>query len=302
MRRAQTALLLLGAQNRCYATTTRRRAQLRSLGRRASLEISPHQVEDLVGARDHLAIPKTIFVNMVQADAAHFEAVAAACEALRAAGLEAVPHVPASRFDDDAHAGRVLDELSAAGATSALVVAGNDFDGSAPDVDAVAALARKRGFRCFFAGFPEGHPHDSSGGARLAAKLAPASAGVVTQFVRDPAVLGEWLDGARPAAETVFVGVPGPATRRRLAQMAGVCGVGPSVYVDAYDVDDDDGDDALLAPAADVGALADYLGSSEGNVRLHVYPFGGLDAALVFLDALASKGILWEPGGFGAGG
>ena len=63
-----------------------------------------------------------------------------------------------------------------------------------------------------------------------------------------------------------------------------------------------DGDDALLAPAADVGALADYLGSSEGNVRLHVYPFGGRDAALVFLDALASKGILWEPGGFGAGG
>ncbi|KAK7253450.1 hypothetical protein SO694_00001845 [Aureococcus anophagefferens] len=178
---------------------------------------------------------------MLRADAAHFEAVAAACEALRAAGLEAVPHVPASRFDDDAHAGRVLDELSAAGATSALVVAGNDFDGSAPDVDAVAALARKRGFRCLFAGFPEGHPHDSSGGARLAAKLAPAGAGVVTQFVRDPAVLGEWLDGARPAAET-------------------------------------------------------------GNVRLHVYPFGGLDAALVFLDALASKGILWEPGGFGAGG
>ncbi|KAH8091915.1 phosphorelay sensor kinase [Aureococcus anophagefferens] len=240
---------------------------------------------------------------MVRADAAHFEAVAAACEALRAAGLEAVPHAPASRFDDDAHAGRVLDELSAAGATSALVVAGNDFDGSAPDVDAVAALARKRGFRCLFAGFPEGHPHESSGGARLAAKLAPAGAGVVTQFVRDPAVLGEWLDGA-PAAETVFVGVPGPATRRRLAQMAALCGVGPSVYVDAYDVDDDDddGDDALLAPAADVGALADYLGSSEGNVRLHVYPFGGLDAALVFLDALASKGILWEPGGFGAGG
>ena len=282
------------ARHACSSTTS---DVLRRLGRQASIEISPHQAEELVAyASTDARVPQTVFVNMVQRDASHFDDVSSACERLAAAGFEPVPHVPAARLRDAAHGAAVFESLERHGASAALLVAGND----APRDVSVASLAEcasVAGVGTHFAGFPEGHPYRDDGDDVLLDKLRAHGGGVVTQFTRDPAgALGPWLDGVARNAAVVFVGAPGPAPTETLDRFRDLCGVGPSLHVDGAASLDDDAD-ALRWPTADVQALADYVrrgGAAAERVRLHVYPFGGLDAALSFIDAL-SRGVL--PGG-----
>jgi len=263
-------------------------AALRRLGEDASIEIAPRHADALLA---HAMKPRTVFVNMVETDAAHFGAVAAAVGKLAAAGREAVPHVPASRLSDEGHAAAVFEMLAGAGARGALVVAGNDAADAAVGVDAAAAAAERAGLRRYFAGFPEGHPWDPAGGLdRLKGRLVGDSA-VVAQFVADPSSIEPFLDAVRP--RSVHVGVLGPAREGALAAFASRCGVGPSAAVSAAG---EGGAAERLVPAvvpatADAAAIAKYLGTNVGpyrRARLHVYPVGGLDPALAWLARLAN--------------
>ena len=100
----------------CARHLLRLRCRLAALGAAASLEVCPADAARAVpSARPRAATvvddcaalaPRPVFVNHVSKDRTHFAAVAAACGLLRAAGFDAVPHAPASRFEksDDAAA------------------------------------------------------------------------------------------------------------------------------------------------------------------------------------------------------
>ena len=68
-----------------------------------------------------------------------------------------------------------------------------------------------------------------------------------------------------------------------------MCGVGPSAAVEAVS-DDADADD-VVAPARDVAALAAYLerhSIDDASVRLHLYPCGGVERCLAYVEGLCS--------------
>ena len=284
--RRRAALIAVCAV-RALSTTSER---LRQLGRHASIEIAPRQATryaELAKARP--SAPRTVFVNFVDTEDEHFAAVEAACAVLKEAGLDPVPHVPASRVKNAAV--KRLRALRDAGAASALIVAGNDWTDICARVDDVAACAAALlEMRPVFAGFPEGHPYVPRGGARLSEKLRAHGGSVVSQFCRDlPFVLDAWLDATRGDAEVIFVGVPGPAPRAKLRRFYDLCGVGPSAAVEAVS-DDADADD-VVAPARDVAALAAYLerhSIDDASVRLHLYPCGGVERCLAYVERLCS--------------
>ena len=134
--RRRAALIAVCAV-RALSTTSER---LRQLGRTASIEIAPRQATryaELAKARP--SAPRTVFVNFVDTEDEHFAAVEAACAVLKAAGLDPVPHVPASRVKNAAV--KRLRALRDAGAASALIIAGNDWTDICARVDDVAACA-----------------------------------------------------------------------------------------------------------------------------------------------------------------
>ena len=134
--RRRAALIAVCAV-RALSTTSER---LRQLGRTASIEIAPRQATryaELAKARP--SAPRTVFVNFVDTEDEHFAAVEAACAVLKAAGLDPVPHVPASRVKNAAV--KRLRALRDAGAASALIIAGNNWTDICARVDDVAACA-----------------------------------------------------------------------------------------------------------------------------------------------------------------
>ena len=134
--RRRAALIAVCAA-RALSTTSER---LKQLGRHASIEIAPRQATtyaELAKARP--SAPRTVFVNFVDTEDEHFAAVEAACAVLKAAGLDPVPHVPASRVKNAAV--KRLRALRDAGAASALIIAGNDWTDICARVDDVAACA-----------------------------------------------------------------------------------------------------------------------------------------------------------------
>jgi methylenetetrahydrofolate reductase (NADPH) len=102
---------------------------------------------------------------------------------------------------------------------------------------------------------------------------------IVTQFSFDPDAVLTWLAElrARGIEAPVRVGIPGPAGIKRLLKFAAHCGVGASASVmKKYGVSITNllgsaGPDTLVAQ------FAKELGPAHGMVRLHFYPFGGID-------------------------
>lgn len=237
------------------------------LARGASIEVSPAGARQLVDEKP----PRRVFVNMVATEAAHFEAVVEAVRALRSAGHEPVPHVPAAVLRDEAEARRWLERLAAAGAAMPLVVGGNR-DQIGLDANGVARAAAGLFDRLAFAAFPEGHPRlgRTAGELSLENKLEiHPKANVVTQWSADAGRVGRWLGefcSRYPDAE-VHVGVPGPGDTAQLARFAAACGV-------VLEKEGPWSPEALLEAYIDV--IADILDREPfWRLRLHVFPLGG---------------------------
>ena len=102
---------------------------------------------------------------------------------------------------------------------------------------------------------------------------------VVTQFAFDAEPVLAWLEQVRKAGvdALVRVGVPGPASVKRLLAFASRCGVGASTKVmKKYDMSLT----KLLATAGPDKLIEDYAvgldPAKHGEVLMHFYPFGGL--------------------------
>ena len=272
-----------------------------------SLEITPKHIEKIDLLAAHLKPGTPVYVAMIEAG--DQPGILNTARALRAAGLEPVPHVPA-RFVLNAD---ILNEWLAAyageaGITTALVLGGGaatpngDFDAAVQLMQ--TGLFVKHGITHLgMAGHPEGNPdiERKVGKAALLEALrdkqkyaaeAGVEAHIATQFLFEAGPVENWAKMLRAEGITlpVHVGVPGPATLKTLVKYAAVCGVGASAkfirkqalnVTKLMSVNKPDG---LVAGLADLKVNQPELGVTQA----HLYPFGGFDRLFEWLDEARS--------------
>ena len=212
--------------------------------------------------------------------------------AIRAAGLDPVPHVSARRVPGREELRGFLERAVAElGVHRVMLIGGDERSPRGPYRDSVEILEEGVLSRCGVreigvAGYPEGHPTIAPReiGAAFEKKLKLAreqSLGlyVVTQFSFSPARMIEFcaeLERGAPGVP-VYGGIAGPTDPVALAHYAQRCGVGASLRAlrtlgsgIAKLVTHTD-------PSEQVHAMARYSASRESSnlVGLHFYSFGG---------------------------
>jgi len=232
------------------------------------------------------------------------EARVAAAIAIRQHGFEPMPHFSARRIESHAEFESYLDAVvQHAKVRRCFVIAGDRDTPAGPFADSSALIAtgcfEKAGIKAIgIAGHPDGHPHmsDEQRWDVLKKKaadiedrgMAPL---IVTQFGFDAGSLLVWLKElrARGLGMPVRIGVPGPAGIKTLLRFAARCGVEASASVIAkYGISITQ----LLGSAGPdrlVDALSERISSEHGQVRLHFYPFGGLQRTLEWIKSYDSR-------------
>jgi methylenetetrahydrofolate reductase (NADPH) len=163
--------------------------------------------------------------------------------ALRAAGLDPVPHVSARRILDKDEFRGFLKQAVQQGVHRVLLLGGDEPKAKGPFVDSVqlleTGLLADSGIREIgVAGYPEGHPRISSSvlassfeRKRQLAREQGLGLYVVTQFSFAPQRVTEFCSHlARSAPEvSIYVGIAGPTDPIALARYAQRCGVSVSL-------------------------------------------------------------------------
>jgi methylenetetrahydrofolate reductase (NADPH) len=265
---------------------------LSELIRASSLEISPRelhrapQVAALLPADTCVYLPSLPGLPLART----LQAVAA----LRAAGLDPVPHVSARRIRDrDEFRDFLTQATSEHGVHRVLLIGGDEPRPQGPYNDSVQVLEEGMLTECGVreigvGGYPEGHPRIALAAleSALRRKLALArehGLGIymVTQFSFAPARVIDFCAGlARSAPQLpVYVGIAGPTDPVALARYAQRCGVSVSLRAlrnlgtgIAKLVTHTD-------PRDQVVAIARYARSREPSnvVGVHLYSFGGAE-------------------------
>ena len=264
--------------------------------KKLSIEITPKQIDKLPLLSAHLNAGTNIFIALI--DPTEVEAQINACVALRGAGFEPIPHVPA-RFvrDEEDLKARIGAFADKAKVTDILCLGGG-----APEpigkYNAALQLMETGVFeangtkRIGIAGHPEGNPDITKihGEAALLAALKLKQAWlkekniegfIATQFLFDAGPLALWARQLREAGIDLplHVGVPGPATIKTLVRYAAMCGVGNSarfIRKQALNIT------KLLSVSeptefVDQLALLHFDKPELGIAGPHLYPFGGFD-------------------------
>lgn len=233
------------------------------------------------------------------------ERIAAAAE-VRAQGFEPMPHLSARRIASYAELEQIVRRsIEEAGVRRMFLVAGDPPVPAGPFPDSSSLLAtglfERHGIRTIgIAGHPEDHPvmDEAARWAALEAKRADiARRGmatlIVTQFGFGAAPMLAWLTAlrARGIDAPVRLGIPGPAGIKTLLRFAARCGVGASAgALTRYGISltrmlGSAGPDRLI------NALESGLGPEHGPVRLHFYPFGGMERTVAWIgDWRAANG------------
>jgi methylenetetrahydrofolate reductase (NADPH) len=271
---------------------------------RLSIEITPRQIEKVALLAKRLPQGTCVYVALI--DPADLALQIEAVSAIRAAGLEPVPHVPARFVRDRAD----LEHRLGAFARDGKVVQALVLGGGAPQplgvYDAAIQLLETGLFAAHgigkigMAGHPEGNPDiiRAKGEAVLIEALKVKQAYlaahgiegyIATQFLFEAGPVAYWAKGLRDEGITlpVHVGVPGPATIKTLVKYAAMCGVGNSarfIRKQALNVT------KLLtvtSPDAFVENLAKlhFEKPELGIAAPHLYPFGGFDKLLDWLSS-----------------
>jgi len=257
-----------------------------------SIEMTAKDVTHLEEAAD--VIPQGTKIPVTFLPGETFEMRIAAAKRVRELGFLPIPHISARRLTSQEELEGYLASLQReVGTDHAFVVAGDPPQPMGPYEDALSiirsGLLAKYGIRRVgISGYPEGHPDigdDKLWQAMRDKKVAITERGhdfaVVTQFSFDADPVLAWLEQVRKAGvdATVRVGVPGPASVKRLLAFAARCGVGASTKVlQKYGISIT----KLLSTAGPDQIVQDYAAgldpAKHGQVLLHFYPFGGLRA------------------------
>ena len=272
------------------ATESRLTERIAELVAGGSLEISPRELHRL--GEVAALLPKDTCVYIPSLPGLPLSRTLEMVAALRAAGLDPVPHVSARRILDKEEFRKFLHQcVSEQGVHRVLVIGGDEPKAKGPFSDSLEVLRSgvlaEAGIREIgVSGYPEGHPRISASLLKSAfetkvqlAREQKLGLYVVTQFSFAPKRIVEFCAGlARTAPEVgVYVGVAGPTDPAALLRYAQRCGVSTSLRalrnlgtgIARLVVHTD--------PQEQVAALAGYLqGRAAGNVvGVHLYSFGG---------------------------
>lgn len=279
------------------------RAGALDLLREFSLELTG---KDAAALREASAtIPAGTHINITYLATEDLDTRVAAAATIVELGFVPVPHIAARRLGSTEELEQFLDRLQQVGASERVfVVAGDPHEPEGPFADALTVITsgilKRYGVRAVgISGYPDGHPAISA--ERLWRALedkvstlagADHDVSVTTQFGFDAAAVRTWIGQVRERGVTVpiRIGVPGPAGVRRLLGYARRFGVASSAgVVQKYGFSITNllgtaGPDQFVAEIA-----ASSAGGNAGDVRLHLYTFGGLSAtarwAIAFKDA-----------------
>ena len=258
-----------------------------------SLEMTGKDVPALHEARP--AIPPGTRVNVTFLGNEDLEMRVAAAKAVKDAGFVPIPHISARRLASQAQLEEFLDRLQQVGATDHVFAVGGDPATPEGPYDSALALIRSGVLQQYgvkevsISGYPEGHPDIPTDVLwthleQKTAALTEAGLGtaILTQFSFDTDPVIAWIDDVRSRGidATIRIGTPGPAGIKRLLAFATRFGVGANaMIVKKYGFSLTN----LLGTAGPdrfVTDLADRLGAEPqaGDVKLHMYAFGGLAA------------------------
>jgi len=267
-----------------------RQAGLAELIAASSLEMSPRElhrageVAALLPADTCIYIPSLPGLPLART----LEAVAA----IRAAGLDPVPHVSARRILDRVEFASFLKRaVEEHGVHRVMLIGGDESAPKGPYADSLQVLEEGVLAKCGVreigvAGYPEGHPQISSSALQAAfrrkielAKTQNLGLYVVTQFSFAPARVVEYCSELARTAPSipVYVGIAGPTDPVALARYAQRCGVSASLRAlrtlgtgIARLVTHTD-------PREHVLAVARYSAARESSnvAGIHLYSFGG---------------------------
>lgn len=263
---------------------------------RLSLEITPRQIDKVDFLGERLKPGTRVFIALI--DPADVSGQLQAAKALRQAGLEPVPHVPARFVRDLADLKARIGALAQEAGVTEMLVLGGGAPHPVGSFDAAIQILETGVFeangikRIGVAGHPEGNADITRqhGEAALIAALkqkqdwlkAHGIAGfIATQFLFEAGPVADWAKALRAAGIDlpIHVGVPGPATIKTLVKYAAMCGVGNSarfIRKQAMNVT------RLLTvntPDEFVMGLArlHFEQPDLGIAGPHLYPFGGFD-------------------------
>ncbi len=270
-----------------------------------TLEITPRQAEKLPLIQQHVAPGSRVFVALV--DPSHLEDQYAAVAAIRAAGLEPVPHVPARFVVNEDDLKRRIERLAKAGDVKTYLVLGGGAPEPVGDYHCALQLMETGVFEANgarilgVAGHPEGNTDITKvhGEAMLATALKQKQAYIrengmdgfiATQFLFEAEPVAKWAEGLRAAGIDLpaWVGIPGPASIKTLAKYAAVCGVGNSarfIRKQALNVT------KLLSVSTPDKFMNDLASIHVNKPDLkiagpHMYPFGGFDKLFDWLGSM----------------
>lgn len=274
------------------ATDLELHARLTELVAGGSLEISPRELH----RAPHVAalLPANTCVYIPSLPGLPLARTLQAVAAIRAAGLDPVPHVSARRIRERDEFRDFLKQATAEyGVHRVLLIGGDEPRPLGPYNDSVQVLEEgvlsECGVREFgVGGYPEGHPRISLAALEAALRrkvdiAAEQGLGIymVTQFSFAPARVIDFCAGlARSMPELpIYVGVAGPTDPVALARYAQRCGVSVSLRAlrnlgtgIAKLVTHTD-------PRDQVVAIARYARNREPSnvVGVHLYSFGGAE-------------------------
>jgi methylenetetrahydrofolate reductase (NADPH) len=228
-----------------------------------------------------------------------------AVAALRAVGLDPVPHISARRVLDRLEFRDFLKEsVKKFGVHRVLVIGGDEPKAKGPFEDSIAVIESGILAECGVkeigvSGYPEGHPKISPQVLEESLRKKIVLAGeqglglyVVTQFSFSPIRMVEFCSHlARTAPQVgVYIGVAGPTDPAALARYAQRCGVSVSLRA----LRNLGAGIAKLVthtdPREHVIALARYARSREPSnlVGIHLYSFGGVVRTAQWMSDLLS--------------
>jgi methylenetetrahydrofolate reductase (NADPH) len=283
------------------ATDSELQARLSELLAAGSLEISPRELHRT--GQVAALLPSNTCVYIPSLPGLPLSRTLDALAALRAAGLDPVPHVSARRILDRQEFAKFLKEaVNRHGVHRVLLIGGDEPRPKGPYADSLQILEEGLLADCGVreigvGGYPEGHPRIPASvlDASLVRKLELARGQhlgvyVVTQFCFSPQRVVEYCAGlARSHPELpVYVGVAGPTDPVALARYAQRCGVSVSLRAlrnlgrgIAKLVTHTD-------PREHVVAIARYARSREPSnvVGVHLYSFGGAERTAAWMRQL----------------
>lgn len=268
-----------------------------------SLEMT---AKDLPGLESASAVipPKTL-ISVAFLHSERIEQRIITAKRIHELGFTPRPHIAARRVSSEQKLSDFLMKIgNEGGVRQVFVIAGDANTPLGPYPDSLAlirsGLFEANGIHTVgIAGYPEGHPDISEAvlwrsliEKTTALRDSGLNCEIVTQFGFDPEPVMTWLTRLRKEGVDVPVriGLPGPAKISTLLRFAARCGVGASAKVlSKYGISM-----TRLIGSAGPDQLVDAISAElsqdlHGEVRVHLYTFGGLQRAVEWAAAYRAR-------------